>query len=77
MIRVLLDHLNNAEEAVRIVRETQSIDGAKMVARYAGTAHVVHFARTGLRDKAAETSRDGSPFFSPSSGKPQGRFLMS
>lgn len=33
MIRVLLDHLNNAEEAVRIVRETQSIDGAKMVAR--------------------------------------------
>lgn len=34
MIRVLLDHLNNAEEAVRIVRETQSIDGAKMVARW-------------------------------------------
>lgn len=33
MIRVLLDHLNNAEEAVRIVRETQSIDGAKKVAR--------------------------------------------
>lgn len=33
MIRVLLDHLNNPEEAVRIVRETQSIDGAKMVAR--------------------------------------------
>ncbi|XP_041788987.1 WD repeat-containing protein 19 [Chelmon rostratus] len=34
MIRVLLDHLNNPEEAVRIVRETQSIDGAKMVARF-------------------------------------------
>lgn len=34
MIRVLLDHLNNAEEAVRVVRETQSIDGAKMVARF-------------------------------------------
>ena len=33
MIRVLLDHLNNPEDAVRIVRETQSIDGAKMVAR--------------------------------------------
>lgn len=34
VIRVLLDHLNNPEDAVRIVRETQSIDGAKMVARY-------------------------------------------
>lgn len=33
MIRVLLDHLNNPEDAVRIVRETQSIEGAKMVAR--------------------------------------------
>lgn len=33
VIRVLLDHLNNPEDAVRIVRETQSIDGAKMVAR--------------------------------------------
>ncbi|XP_015234608.1 PREDICTED: WD repeat-containing protein 19 [Cyprinodon variegatus] len=34
MIRVLLDHLNNPEDAVRVVRETQSIDGAKMVARF-------------------------------------------
>ncbi|TNN69397.1 WD repeat-containing protein 19 [Liparis tanakae] len=34
VIRVLLEHLNNPEEAVRIVRETQSIDGAKMVARF-------------------------------------------
>ncbi|XP_056442831.1 WD repeat-containing protein 19 [Gadus chalcogrammus] len=34
MIRVLLDHLNSPEEAVRVVRETQSIDGAKMVARF-------------------------------------------
>ncbi|TMS23823.1 WD repeat-containing protein 19 [Larimichthys crocea] len=34
LIRVLLDHLNNPEDAVRIVRETQSIDGAKMVARF-------------------------------------------
>ncbi|TWW59365.1 WD repeat-containing protein 19 [Takifugu flavidus] len=33
-IRVLLDHLNNPEEAVRIVRETQSVEGAKMVARF-------------------------------------------
>ncbi|XP_037327609.2 WD repeat-containing protein 19 isoform X1 [Pungitius pungitius] len=34
VIRVLLEHLNSPEEAVRIVRETQSIDGAKMVARF-------------------------------------------
>ncbi|XP_012720994.2 WD repeat-containing protein 19 [Fundulus heteroclitus] len=34
MIRVLLDHLNNPEDAVRVVRETQSLDGAKMVARF-------------------------------------------
>uniref|UniRef100_A0A3Q3EJ64 WD repeat domain 19 n=1 Tax=Labrus bergylta TaxID=56723 RepID=A0A3Q3EJ64_9LABR len=34
VIRVLLDHLNNPEDAVRIVKETQSIDGAKMVARF-------------------------------------------
>ncbi|XP_029905954.1 WD repeat-containing protein 19 [Myripristis murdjan] len=34
VIRVLLDHLNNPEDAVRIVRETQSVDGAKMVARF-------------------------------------------
>ncbi|CAF94207.1 unnamed protein product, partial [Tetraodon nigroviridis] len=33
-IRVLLEHLNNPEEAVRIVRETQSVEGAKMVARF-------------------------------------------
>lgn len=36
VIRILLEHLNNPEEAVRIVRETQSIDGAKMVARSDG-----------------------------------------
>lgn len=34
VIRVQLDHLNNPDDAVRIVRETQSIDGAKMVARF-------------------------------------------
>ncbi|KAG7313919.1 hypothetical protein KOW79_022415 [Hemibagrus wyckioides] len=34
VVRILLEHLNNPEEAVRIVRETQSIDGAKMVARF-------------------------------------------
>lgn len=39
VIRVLLDHLNNPEDAVRIVRETQSIDGAKMVARYDKIEH--------------------------------------
>lgn len=32
--RIYLDHLQNPEEAVRIVKETQSVDGAKMVARF-------------------------------------------
>ena len=32
-IRIQLDHLKNPEQAVKIVRETQSIEGAKMVAR--------------------------------------------
>ncbi|NP_001253801.1 WD repeat-containing protein 19 isoform X1 [Macaca nemestrina] len=34
VIRIYLDHLNNPEKAVSIVRETQSPDGAKMVARF-------------------------------------------
>ncbi|XP_031991730.1 WD repeat-containing protein 19 isoform X1 [Hylobates moloch] len=34
VIRIYLDHLNNPEKAVNIVRETQSPDGAKMVARF-------------------------------------------
>ncbi|XP_051820903.1 WD repeat-containing protein 19 [Antechinus flavipes] len=34
VIRIYLDHLNNPEKAVQIVRETQSLDGAKMVARF-------------------------------------------
>lgn len=33
VIRLYLDHLNNPEKAVNVVRETQSLDGAKMVAR--------------------------------------------
>lgn len=33
VIRIYLDHLNNPEKAVSVVRETQSLDGAKMVAR--------------------------------------------
>lgn len=33
-IRVQLDHLKNPEQAVRIVKETQSIEGAKMVASF-------------------------------------------
>lgn len=31
--RINLDHLQNPEEAVRIVKETRSVEGAKMVAR--------------------------------------------
>ncbi|XP_073252735.1 WD repeat-containing protein 19-like [Porites lutea] len=34
VIRINLDHLQNPEEAVRIVKETQSVEGAKMVARF-------------------------------------------
>lgn len=34
VIRIYLDHLNNPEKAVGIVKETQSLEGAKMVARY-------------------------------------------
>ncbi|XP_023405566.2 WD repeat-containing protein 19 isoform X2 [Loxodonta africana] len=34
VIRIYLDHLNNPEKAVSIVRETKSLDGAKMVARF-------------------------------------------
>ncbi|XP_034967788.2 WD repeat-containing protein 19 isoform X1 [Zootoca vivipara] len=34
VIRLYLDHLNNPEKAVSIVRETQSLEGAKMVARF-------------------------------------------
>ncbi|NWX33087.1 WDR19 protein, partial [Notiomystis cincta] len=34
VIRLYLDHLNNPEKAVDIVRETQSLEGAKMVARF-------------------------------------------
>ncbi|CAD5124243.1 DgyrCDS12539 [Dimorphilus gyrociliatus] len=34
VIRLQLDHLHNPEEAVRIVRHSQSTDGAKMVANF-------------------------------------------
>lgn len=33
VIRINLDFLQNPEEAVRIVQETQSVEGAKMVAK--------------------------------------------
>ncbi|XP_062348694.1 WD repeat-containing protein 19 isoform X2 [Cinclus cinclus] len=34
VIRLYLDHLNNPEKAVNTVKETQSLEGAKMVARF-------------------------------------------
>ncbi|XP_047124984.1 WD repeat-containing protein 19 isoform X1 [Hydra vulgaris] len=34
VIRINLEHLQNPEEAVLIVRETQSVEGAKMVAKF-------------------------------------------
>ena len=33
VVRILLDQLNQPEEAVKIVRETKSVEGAKMVAK--------------------------------------------
>lgn len=33
VVRLNLEHLNNPEEAVQVVQETKSIEGAKMVAR--------------------------------------------
>ncbi|XP_064484193.1 WD repeat-containing protein 19-like [Ornithodoros turicata] len=34
VIRIQLGHLNNPEEAVQLVKETKSVEGAKMVARF-------------------------------------------
>jgi WD repeat-containing protein 19 len=34
VVRLNLEHLNNPEEAVHVVQETKSIEGAKMVARF-------------------------------------------
>lgn len=34
VIRINLDHLRNPDEAVRVVKQTNSIEGAKMVARF-------------------------------------------
>lgn len=33
MCRIYLDYLQNPEEAVRVVKESQSVEGAKMVAK--------------------------------------------
>ncbi len=33
LVRVLLDHLNQADEAVSVVRQTHSVEGAKLVAK--------------------------------------------
>ncbi len=34
VVRLLLDHLEDPEGAVRVVRETKSVEGAKMVAKF-------------------------------------------
>lgn len=34
VVRLYLDHLNNPGEAVKIVKETQSVEGAKMIAKF-------------------------------------------
>jgi WD repeat-containing protein 19 len=33
LVRILLDHLNMPEEAVKVVRESKSVEGAKLVAK--------------------------------------------
>jgi WD repeat-containing protein 19 len=43
VVRLNLDHLNNPEEAVHVVLETKSIEGAKMVARQVLTNIFVFF----------------------------------
>ncbi|KAK7874235.1 hypothetical protein R5R35_006274 [Gryllus longicercus] len=34
VVRIYLEHLNNPEDAVQIVKETKSVEGAKMVAKF-------------------------------------------
>src|SRR5699024_1835146 len=34
VVRIYLDHLNNPGEAVKVVREKRSIEGAKLIAKY-------------------------------------------
>ncbi|KJH41946.1 hypothetical protein DICVIV_12076 [Dictyocaulus viviparus] len=34
LVRILLDHLNMAEEAVKVVRESRSVEGARLVAKF-------------------------------------------
>ena len=34
VVRILLQHLNRPEEAVAIVRENKSVEGAKLVAKW-------------------------------------------
>ena len=45
VVRLNLEHLNNPEEAVHVVQETKSIEGAKMVAR-----QVHHFFVSSRKD---------------------------
>ncbi len=66
VIRINLDHLQNPEEAVRIVRETQSADGAKMVAKCVDTfcvctlrLHPVHFRQLCLTAHTTEAAGFG------------------
>lgn len=49
VIRIYLDHLNNPEKAVSIVRETQSLEGAKMVARWCN-ALFLDFQKPAFKD---------------------------
>ena len=39
-VRVYLDHLNDPESAVKIVKNTHSTEGAKLVARYRKLSYI-------------------------------------
>ena len=43
LLRINLDHLQNPEEAVNLVKETQSVEGARMVAKYVQTTLILKY----------------------------------
>ncbi|XP_014673105.1 PREDICTED: WD repeat-containing protein 19-like [Priapulus caudatus] len=64
VVRLYLDHLNNPEEAVRIVQDTQSVEGAKMVA---STLHRTTPHHTASHAPFHDHSHASSPLFLPTS----------
>lgn len=54
---MLLDHLNMAEEAVKVVRESRSIEGAKLVAKWVYPASHVGLPTKVIRNTEGAISR--------------------